>query len=70
MWSLKVVLILVSLPLIAGKKTITINTKLGKITGLVEKTVVDNIPYFSFRRIPFAEPRIGEQKFDVKMFKY
>lgn len=67
MWSIQLTLVLASLHFVIGQKTITINTKLGKIIGLERRTVIDDYPYYSFRRIPFTEPRIGEQRFDVSI---
>ena len=47
------------------KNSVTINTRLGKVKGLQDKTVWKNVTYYSFKGLRYAEPVIGEKKFDV-----
>lgn len=43
----------------------TITTNSGRIRGIQNRTLLEKIPYFSFRGIPFAEPPIGDLRFKV-----
>lgn len=46
----------------------TVETKNGQIRGIRLKTLLQNMDYFAFRGIPYAEKPIGELRFKVKTF--
>lgn len=49
-------------------ETIEVSLKQGVVFGKVEKTLMKNEKYFSFKGIPFAEPPVGELRFLVRGF--
>ncbi|CAH1975197.1 unnamed protein product [Acanthoscelides obtectus] len=42
----------------------TVTLSNGKIKGLSQKTAYKGNPYYSFRRIPYAEPPVGNRRFE------
>ena len=46
--------------------SVMINTRLGRVKGLQFQTVWKNVTFYSFLGLRYAEPLIGEKKFDVK----
>lgn len=46
-----------------------VETKNGAVRGFLDKTLIKEKPFFSFRGIPFAEPPIGELRFKVLLDK-
>lgn len=49
----------------AEREEVTFEIPDGKIKGLKEDTVYRNKPYYSFKGIPYAKPKVGYNKFDV-----
>lgn len=43
----------------------TINTNSGRLRGKLNRTLFEDVPYYSFRGIPFAKPPIGHLRFKV-----
>lgn len=43
----------------------TVNARNGPIRGIL-KTTIRNVPYYSFKGIPYAKPPIGDLRFKVK----
>ena len=50
-----------------GKEAPTVSTKLGQISGIVEKSF-ESVEYFSYKGIPFAEPPLNELRFRVRLY--
>lgn len=46
----------------------TINTNSGQIRGKQNRTLFENMAYYSFRGIPFAQPPISNLRFKVNHF--
>lgn len=42
-----------------------VTTKNGDIRGVRKSTLLENVDYYSFKGIPYAEPPIGELRFKV-----
>lgn len=43
----------------------TIETTNGRIRGIRKTTLLKNIPFYSFKSIPYAKPPVGELRFKV-----
>lgn len=43
----------------------TIETKNGAVRGILNKTIFNDRPFFSYRGIPYAQPPTGELRFKV-----
>lgn len=50
---------------IANGEFFKVNTFSGPIEGVLEKTFVNQVPYLSYKGIPYAEPPTGELRFKV-----
>lgn len=48
------------------KKYLTVTTRNGAIRGKLEKSFLQQSPYYAFKGIPFAKPPTGELRFKVK----
>lgn len=46
----------------------TIDTRNGPLRGKLNRTLYDEVPYYSFRGIPFGKPPIGYLRFKVNYF--
>lgn len=44
-----------------------VDTEYGKVRGQQRITLFDSKVYYSFRGIPFAQPPVGELRFQVKI---
>lgn len=42
-----------------------VETKNGQVRGIRKTTLLKNIPFYSFKGIPYAKPPIGELRFKV-----
>lgn len=51
----------------ACEGSVTMNIKQGMIAGKVEKTLLKQKSYFSYKGIPYAEPPIGDLRFQVSI---
>lgn len=43
----------------------TIETENGAVRGKLDRTFLQNMPYYAFKGIPYAKPPIGELRFKV-----
>lgn len=46
-----------------------IETVNGKIRGILNTTLLNGVPFYSFRGIPYAKPPIGNLRFKVNTHK-
>ncbi|XP_068620373.1 esterase E4-like [Battus philenor] len=47
----------------SSDSSVSINIKQGKISGILDKSFLKNVDFFSFKGIPYAQPPIGDLKF-------
>lgn len=45
-----------------------IDTKNGQVRGIRQTTLLNNIPFYSFKGIPFAKPPVGDLRFKVEFY--
>ena len=65
---LKIVHLCIILIYFSSTKATIVNIPQGSLVGLKLTSILHNKTYYSFKGIPYAEPRTGEQKFDVGIF--
>lgn len=46
-----------------------VETANGKIRGTLNTTMLNGIPFYSFKGIPYAKPPIGRLRFKVNKYK-
>ncbi|XP_031641012.1 juvenile hormone esterase-like [Contarinia nasturtii] len=46
-----------------GHLHLTVNTDSGPIVGVSQKTFVNEVPYISYKGVPYAQPPVGELRF-------
>lgn len=46
-----------------------VETRNGAVRGILNKTIFNQKPFYSFRGIPFAEPPIAELRFKVLVYR-
>lgn len=47
------------------KKHIIVETRNGPVRGVLKNTILKDVPYYSFKGIPYAKPPIGSLRFKV-----
>lgn len=65
MWFSQSILLCFLIQSIVGDDEVTVTIPQGTLKGIKAFTATQNIPYYSFRGVPFAKPRVGPTKFDV-----
>lgn len=49
----------------SNDQTCKVSTNSGQIRGILNYTLFDDLPFYSFRGIPFGKPPVGNLRFKV-----
>lgn len=55
---------------VSSDETVEVVLKQGVLSGTVNKTFWNEQDYYSFQGIPYAEPPVGDLRFQVLYLKY